>query len=117
LVNLLTPTLFRLIMALLRISYTIAYLIMACILFEDAMPYFADADSLEICEAKSEKGAEEGKEKSGAEKDFFKIREKGARFLFIAPTVIIERCLIASDSEKIPDSAHRVIFSPPPERV
>ena len=39
------------------------------------MPYFADAESLEICEAKSEKGAEEGKEKSGAEKDFFKISD------------------------------------------
>lgn len=104
-------------MKLLRIGYTLAYLIMACILFEDAMPYFADAESLEICEAKSEKGAEEGKEKSGAEKDFFKIREKSTRFIQLATVVVIPQCLIRSESDVIPDSAHRAIFSPPPERV
>lgn len=104
-------------MALLRIGYTVAYLIMACILFEDAMPYFSDAESLEICEAKTEKGAEEGKEKKGAEHDLFKIREKTTRFIRLSPTVIVKRCPISSESEAIPDSAHRTIFSPPPEQV
>ncbi len=81
------------------------------------MPYFADAESLEVCEAKSEKGAEEGKEKSSAEKDFFEIREKGARFLHIDAAAVLQQSRIPSESEVIPDSAHRAIFSPPPEWV
>ncbi len=98
-----------------RIGIIMAYLLLGCILLEDALPYFAKSNTMELCECKTE--SEEKESKKLFEDDWKEVKDKYNAASFQAFTVLIHPGSLTADSEEIPDSAHQSIFSPPPNRV
>ncbi len=100
-----------------RIGIFMAYLLLACILLEDALPYFADSNHMEMCESKTETGEKDAKKQKEVEDEWKDSKDKfhatnGLDFCFL-----IHPGSLQADTEEIPDSAHQSIFSPPPNRV
>ncbi|MBL7825219.1 MAG: hypothetical protein JNJ57_01220 [Saprospiraceae bacterium] len=98
-----------------KFGFIIVYLLTACILLEDALPCFSDLLTTEWSEVKCEKGADEGKEKEGEAKDFFKVKDKSLSAFDLLLLSIENRHVHLLVSDAIPPSAGLVIFSPPPE--
>ncbi|MFN0175312.1 MAG: hypothetical protein ACKVU0_11735 [Saprospiraceae bacterium] len=100
-----------------RINTIAVYLLLSCMLFEHALPWFVEVDTISMCETKTEtegKDTKSGKDtvdewKSLDENVHTDERGCGASFFHMGS--------LFADSDKIPDSAHRTIFSPPPNRA
>jgi hypothetical protein len=99
-----------------RIGIIAAYLLLGCILLEDAFPYFACSDTITFCEAKTESEEKEAKKETSDEWSEAKERLQSASCPAFASFQFHTGSLMA-DSDEIPDSAHQSIFSPPPEQV
>lgn len=101
-----------------RIGILVAYLLLGCILLEDAFPYFASMDTHTLCEAKTESEEKEAKKEKETVDEWSDAKERLQTSPYRAFACFLnhEGSLIA-DSDEIPDSAHQRIFSPPPERV
>jgi|GEM_PF-1295346 len=98
-----------------RICNIAVYLLLSCMLFEHAVPFFMiQTQIIELCQSKGENDSKDAK----VSIDDNLVFNDGAHLLdilsveYLSPT----GSLIA-DSEEIPDSAHRPIFSPPPDEV
>lgn len=100
-----------------RIGILLAYLLLGCILLEDALPYFADSNLMEICESKAETGEKEGKKEKELESEWNEAKDRHHAESIPDFSFLIHPGSILADSEEIPDSAHRSIFSPPPNEV
>lgn len=98
-----------------RIGIIMAYLLLGCILLEDALPYFANMNTIEMYEAKTESGEKDSKKE--IEDEWKELNDKLPSVKFFEPTFLMHRGSIFADSDIIPDSAHQSIFSPPPDRV
>ena len=99
-----------------RIGIIMAYLLLGCILLEDALPYFAHSIMMEICESNTENGEKDTKKGKEIEDELSQVKdrfpvENGSPFSFL-----LHPGSILADSDEIPDSAHQSIFSPPPNR-
>jgi len=92
-----------------------AYLLLGCILLEDALPYFADSYRLQLSESKSE--SEEKDSKKDIEDTWKEVRERLQASYLYYPDSLMHPGSILADSDEIPDSAHQSIFSPPPDRA
>ncbi len=100
-----------------RIGIIMAYLLLGCILLEDALPYFAKSNMMEMCESKTETGEKDSKKEKELENEWKEVKDRfhtdnSFNFSFWA-----HPGSLSADSDKIPDSAHLSIFSPPPNRV
>lgn len=86
-------------------------------LFEHALPWFIEVDAIEMYESKTEtegKDTKSGKETVDEWKAFnesIHADETGSN------ASLFHLGSLFADSDKIPDSAHRSIFSPPPNRA
>ena len=100
-----------------RIGIMLAYLLLGCILLEDALPYFAKSNTMEMCECKTENNEKEGKQKKELEDEWLAFKDKFESSSKCFIPFLIHPGSINADSEEIPDSAHQSIFSPPPNRV
>lgn len=101
-----------------QIGIIVAYLLLGCILLEDALPYFAESNLMEMCETKAESGEKESKKEKEVEDDLSSpSKERLPQTEERTALTVLLNGSISADSEKIPDSAHRSIFSPPPERA
>lgn len=100
-----------------RIGIILAYLLLVCILVEDALPYFAESNTMEMCEFKSESESNELQKEKEQGSDWKDFREKVLAPDLMAYASWIHPGSLFADSEMIPDSAHQSIFSPPPNKV
>lgn len=100
-----------------RIGIMVAYLLLGCILLEDALPCFAKSNLMEMCESKTEKSEKETKSEKEIKDELSEAKERFHSTNLRISSFLIHPGSIFTDSEEIPDSAHRSIFSPPPERV
>jgi hypothetical protein len=98
-----------------RIGIIMTYLLLGCLILEDALPYFAMSNMMEMSESNiesSEKDTKKEKEiefESKAVKDMFHF-DSICYFSFLThPGSIL------ADSDEIPDSVNQSIFSPPPD--
>lgn len=98
-----------------RIGIIMAYLLLGCILLEDALPYFAKSNTMELCESKTESEVKECKKV--LEDDWKVVKDKFNAASLQAFAVLIHPGSLTADSEEIPDSAHQTIFSPPPNQA
>lgn len=88
------------------------YCLLACLIFEHAVPFFMI--QTRIIEVFHAKGELEEKGAKGSADDVLSFHE-GAPFTEIAdPSCQLHTGSLFSDSERVPDSVHRPIFSPPP---
>ena len=98
-----------------RIGIILAYLLLGCILLEDALPYLGHANLMEIYEAKTESGEKDSKKE--IEDEWKELNDKLPSVKFFEPVFLMHGGSISANSDIIPDSAHQSIFSPPPDRV
>lgn len=98
-----------------RIGIILAYLLLGCILLEDALPYFGHANMIEMYEAKTESGEKDSKKE--IEDEWKEVSDKFPAIRSFDGTFLMHLGSIYADSDIIPDSAHQSIFSPPPDRV
>lgn len=94
-----------------------AYLLLGCILLEDALPFFADANLIEFCDSKTENSEKEGKQKKGIGEDEILFKERLEMSSLLHAAFFVHPGSITADSDEIPDSANQSIFSPPPNRA
>ena len=99
----------------LRIGIILAYLLLGCILLEDALPYFADSNMMQLCESKSE--SEEKDSKKEIEDTWKEVKERLQPSYLYYHDSLMHLGSIFADSDEILDSAHQSIFSPPPDRA
>jgi len=97
-----------------RIGIILAYLLLGCILLEDALPYFAEACQIEMCEAKTESGEKDTKKEKELEDEWKEVKDRLHPDRLLNHFVLIHNGSILADAEEIPDSANQSIFSPPP---
>ncbi len=100
-----------------RIGILMAYLLLGCILLEDALPYFAKSNTMEMCESKTESGEKDAKKEKELENEWNDTKERFHPESVINYSFLIHPGSILADSDEIPDSAHQSIFSPPPDLV
>ena len=100
-----------------RIGIIMAYLLLGCILLEDALPYFAKMNTMEMCESKTETGEKEGKKEKNIEDEWKELKEKLQLGNFHDASFLSHPGSLQTDSDEIPDSVHQSIFSPPPKRA
>ena len=100
-----------------RIGIIMAYLLLGCILLEDALPYFADLNTMEMCESKTENGEKDSKKEKEFENEWNVVKERFHADFAHDFSFLTYSGSLSVDSDKIPDSAHQSIFSPPPDRV
>ena len=100
-----------------RIGIIVAYLLLGCILLEDALPYFADSNTIEMCESKTESSEKETKKEKELEDEWLVFKEKLPVVGATLSILLIHPGSILADSDVIPDSAHQSIFTPPPDRA
>ncbi|MFN0214313.1 MAG: hypothetical protein ACKVT2_08670 [Saprospiraceae bacterium] len=100
-----------------RIGIFLAYLLLACILIEDALPYFAKSATMEMCEPKTESGEKDSKKEKEIEDELKEVKDKFNPSQIQNLAFLICQIRTQAASDKIPDSAHQSIFSPPPNRV
>lgn len=100
-----------------RIGIFLAYLLLGCILLEDALPYFAEMNTMEMYEAKTETGEKDGKKEKKIEKEWKVLKEKLQLGNFYDGSFLTHPGSLHADSDAIPDSEHQSIFSPPPDRA
>lgn len=100
-----------------RFGIFFMYLILACILSENALPYFADSQAMECFEQKKECSEKEEKKGREVEDEWKALKEKNHLRFFRLTSYPTRSCQIFAESDNIPDSAIQAIFSPPPERA
>ncbi|MFN0033492.1 MAG: hypothetical protein ACKVUS_00410 [Saprospiraceae bacterium] len=100
-----------------RIGIIVAYLLLGCILMEDALPCFADSNLMEMCESKTENGEKEAKKEKEIKDELNEAKERVHAASLRTFSFLVHPGSLFADSEEIPDSAHRSIFSPPPNEV
>ncbi len=100
-----------------RIGIIMAYLLLGCILLEDALPYFAESNKMEMCESKSENGDKKSKKEKETEEEWKEAKAKFNPSNAHLCSFLIHSGSLSADSDDIPDSAHQSIFSPPPNEV
>ena len=100
-----------------RIGIIMAYLLLGCILLEVALPYIAKSNRMEMCERKKESVEKDGKKEKELEDECKEVKEKFRAARFHSFSFLTHPGSLFADSEKIPDSAHQSIFSPPPNWV
>ncbi len=98
-----------------RVCNVAVYLLLSCLLFEHALPFFMiQTQIIELCQSKGENDSKEAKVSSDDNLGF----NEGAHLLdILAAEFLTPTGSLIADSEEIPDSAHRPIFSPPPNEV
>lgn len=109
--------LLSLILMRIRTGVILAYLLLSCILLEDALPYFAQANKMECFEYKSDGNTKESKKQKDFEDEIKLVHE---RFSFESLLPVLEtetNEVIHVAFERIPDSIKLGIFSPPPNQV
>ena len=100
-----------------RIGIFLAYLLLGCILLEDALPYFAEMKAMKMYEAKTESGEKEGKKEKKIEDECKELKEKLQLANFQDSSFLTYPGSLHTVSDEIPDSEHQSIFSPPPDRA
>jgi len=100
-----------------RIGIIMAYLLLGCILLEEALPYFAKSNTMEMYASNAENGEKDTKKDKEIEDDWSQVKER-FRFECLAQISFLNHsgCTLA-DSDEIPDSAQLSVFSPPPDRA
>ena len=98
-----------------RVLNIAVYLLLSWLLFEHAVPFFMiQTQIIELCQSKGENDSKDAKVNSDDNLGF----NDGAHLLDILSTDLLTPAgSLIADSEEIPDSAHRPIFSPPPNEV
>jgi len=99
-----------------RIGIIMAYLLLGCILLEDALPYFAKSNMMEMCESNTENGEKDTKKGKEIEDEWNQVKDRFPVENVSLFSFLIHPGSILADSDEIPDSAHQSIFSPPPNR-
>lgn len=93
------------------------FLVIGCILLKDAPPILWQFGQTKMEFTDNENSAAETKLKNLGEYDFLKLKnDSGTTSPFIFPDYLSDKKLLA-ESEDIPDSASRSIFSPPPNLI
>ncbi|MBC7776667.1 MAG: hypothetical protein H7246_14635 [Phycisphaerae bacterium] len=100
-----------------RIGILLTYLLLGCILLEDALPYFAKSNLMEMCESKTETGEKEGKKSKELENEWNEAKDRLHDENVLEYAFLIHPGSIFADSDEIPDSPYQSIFSPPPDRA
>ncbi len=91
------------------------YFLLTCLIFEHAVPFFMV--QTRIIEVFHSKGDVEDKDAKSSSDDLISFHEGPALPEVLDVDLMIHPGSLFSDSEEIPDSAHRSIFSPPPNRA
>ena len=99
-----------------RTGVILVYLLLGCILMEDALPYFAQANQMECFEYKAD-GSKDGKKQKDFEEEFKLFHEKFGFDALLSGIETESKVLVSPLSERIPDSAHLTIFAPPPNQA
>jgi len=98
-----------------RINIVAVYLLLCCMLFEHAAPCFAGAALIEICENQSESEGKDPKTEQEISYDLKAMKERfqlsEIRDLALSPL----KGRFFADLERIPDSKHQPVNSPPPD--
>lgn len=100
-----------------RFSSLLVFLVLGCILMEDALPVLAKWSLTEMVFSESEKNTDEGKQKTESEFDLFKVKDYPGDIFWVSILRSPAGKKLQVESDDIPASASRSIFSPPPELV
>lgn len=99
-----------------RINIVAVYLLLCCMLFEHAAPCFCVSSEHTICEVQTES---EGKDTKTEQETSFELKALKERFQLIEIRALALNASLGSlpaDIERIPDSKHQPVSSPPPDQ-
>jgi hypothetical protein len=94
-----------------------AYLLLGCLLLEDALPYFAKSNRMEIYESNVEGEGKETKKEKELEDEWSQVKDRLQVLSICNFSFSSHPGSIMADPEVIPDSAHLSVYSPPPDRA
>jgi hypothetical protein len=98
-----------------RIGIIMAYLLLGCLLLEDALPYFGKSNIMEMYQLNAEGGEKDSKKEKEIEDEWSQTKDR-LQFESICNFSFSNHPGgILTDSEVIPDSAHLSVYSPPPD--
>jgi hypothetical protein len=100
-----------------RIGIIMAYLLLGCLLLEDALPYFAMSNTMEMSESKTESGEKDTQKEKEIEDESNEVKDMFHFDSICYFSFVTRPGNILADSDEIPDSANQSIFSPPPDLV
>jgi len=100
-----------------RIGIFMAYLLLGCILLENALPCIAHSMLMEVCESTSEKGENTTKTERDIEADLSHVSVGFRNRQFPVVSILNAPDSILAASDEILDSACLSVFSPPPDKV
>ncbi|MBL7806507.1 MAG: hypothetical protein JNN28_01760 [Saprospiraceae bacterium] len=100
-----------------RIGIIAAYLLLGCILFEDAQPYFAGLQWMEMCESKVENSEKDGKKEGELDDEWKDFKDRHTGFVLQDFAVTAHWTSVLADADLMPAATYRSIFSPPPNWV
>jgi hypothetical protein len=99
-----------------RFSILLFYLLMCCITFQQVFPLTIQGDQIEFCENTPENEGHDSKSKKESFNEWKNFRDGAFAEVVGSLRLLTYSNDPAADSETIPDSAYRSIFSPPPNK-
>ena len=100
-----------------RIGIIMAYLLLGCILLEDALPYFAKSNLMEMYESNIETGEKDTKKEKEIEDEWSHIKDRLLVESICHFSFLNHPGSILADSDVIPQSAYLSVFTPPPDKA
>jgi hypothetical protein len=98
-----------------RIGIIMAYLLLGCLLLEDALPYFAKTNMMEMYESNAENGEKDTQKEKEIEDEWSQVKDRHLELGIRNYSFLNHPGSILADSEVIPDSAHLSVYTPPPD--
>ncbi|MBN8680262.1 MAG: hypothetical protein J0M29_18700 [Chitinophagales bacterium] len=99
------------------IGIIVAYLLLGCILLEDAQPYFAGTTWMEMYESKVEHSEKDEKKETEADDDWNEFKDRHAVVILQDVAVASHWSSVLAEAVLISSDAFCTIFSPPPNQV
>jgi hypothetical protein len=100
-----------------RIGIIMAYLLLGCLLMEEALPYFAESNMMEMYESNAENGEKDTKKEKEIEDEWSQVKDRHPFINIRSFSFLNHPGSILADSEVIPDSVHLSVYTPPPDRA
>lgn len=99
-----------------RFGILLFYLLMCCITFQQLFPLTVQGEQIEFCENTPENEGHDSKGKKESFNEWKTFRDGDFSEVLGSPGLLTYNGDPATDSDIIPDSAFRSIFSPPPNK-
>lgn len=99
-----------------RFGILLFYLLMCCVTLQQVFPWTVQGDQIEFCENAPENESPDSKGKKESFNEWKTFRDGDFAEVLSTLGLLAHNSDPATDSDIIPDSAFRSIFSPPPNK-